>query len=112
VSPSSKQRKREESEHVPWLTSLTHLENTKVIKFLAKGFLHFLGGEYSGSNESLNVNEDNATSSFNLKDMCRKEALPIRHSSWCINECNLLDLEGVFLVKGHEVHLTEGSNYG
>ncbi len=38
---------------------------------------------------------------LNLEDMHQREALPIRCSSWCGRECNLLNLEGVFLVKGH-----------
>ncbi len=48
---------------------LAHLENTKMIKFLPKGSLHFLGGEYSVSNEFLSVNEDDVARSLNLKDM-------------------------------------------
>jgi hypothetical protein len=32
--------------------------------------------------------------------MCQKEAPPIRLNSWRGNECNFLDLEGVFFMKG------------
>ncbi len=44
-------------------------------------FLAFLGGEYNESNETLSVNEDDVASLPNLKDMCRKEALPIGHNN-------------------------------
>ncbi len=39
----------------------------------------------------------------NLKDMRRKEAPPIRHNNWHRKECDFLDLEGVFLVRGHVI---------
>jgi hypothetical protein len=38
---------------------------------------------------------------LNLKDMRQREASPIRCSNWHGWECNLLDIEGVLLVKGH-----------
>jgi hypothetical protein len=37
----------------------------------------------------------------NLKDMCQREVLPIGCSNWQGKECKLLDLEGVFLMKGY-----------
>jgi len=40
-------------------------------------------------------------SSLNLKDMCQKEALPIRCRSERGRECDILDLGGVFFMKGH-----------
>ncbi len=61
----------------------------------------FSRGEYSESNESLGVNEDDVAIFPNLKDLHRREALPIRHSSWHGKECNLLNLEGVFFTRGH-----------
>jgi hypothetical protein len=61
--------------------------------------LVFSGGECNESSESFNVNEDDVASLLNLKDMCRKEAPPIRHSNWCKKECDLQDFEGVFLVR-------------
>jgi hypothetical protein len=47
-----------------------------------QGFFVFSGGEYNESNESLGANEDDMVSLLNLKDIHRKEALPIGHSSW------------------------------
>ncbi len=66
-----------------------------------QGFLPFSKGEYNENNEYLSVNEDDVASFLNLKDMGRKEISLIGHSSWCRKECNLLNLEGVFLVRGH-----------
>ncbi len=66
-----------------------------------QGFLAFSKGEYNENNEYLSVNEDDVASFFNLKYMGRKEVSFIGHSSWCRKECNLLNLEGVFLVRGH-----------
>ncbi len=66
-----------------------------------QGLLVFFGDEYNENNEFLNANENNVASLPNLKDMHQKEALLIRHNSWCGKECDLQDLEGVFLVKGH-----------
>jgi hypothetical protein len=62
-------------------------------------FLEFLGGEYSKGSESLSTNEDDVVSSPNFEDMCRRKALPTGRSNWHGRECNLLDLEGVFLAK-------------
>ncbi len=60
----------------------------------------FSRGEYSESSESLSVNEDCVASLPNLEDMHQKEASLIRLSNWCKKECNFLDLEGVFFMKG------------
>ncbi len=49
---------------------LAHLESNKMIKFLPKCSLSFLGGEYNKGNESLGANEHNVASSPNLEDMC------------------------------------------
>ncbi len=47
-----------------------------------QGLPMFLGGEYNESSEFLSVNESNVESLPNLKDMCRKEVLPIGCSNW------------------------------
>jgi hypothetical protein len=65
-----------------------------------KGLPTFLGGQYSESSDFFNTNEDNVASLPNLEDMCQKEAPPIGLSSWRGNECNFLNLEGVFFAKG------------
>jgi len=65
-----------------------------------QGLLAFLRGEYNKNNKSFSVNEDDLASSPNLKDMCQKEALPIGHNNWHGKEYDLLDDEGVFLMKG------------
>jgi hypothetical protein len=39
-------------------------------------------------------------SSLNLEDICQREAPPIRCSNWHRRECDLLDPEGVSLMKG------------
>jgi len=39
-------------------------------------------------------------SSPNLEDMHQKEVSPIGQNNWCINECDFLNLEGVFFMKG------------
>jgi len=65
-----------------------------------QGLLVFLGGEYNESSESFNDNEDNVESLPNLENMCRREAPPIKHSSWCKKKCDLQDLDGVFFVRG------------
>ncbi len=61
----------------------------------------FSRGEYSESNESLSVSEDDVASSPNLKDMCQREVSLIGRSNWCRKECDILNLESVFLAKGH-----------
>jgi hypothetical protein len=62
-----------------------------MIRFLPKGSLRFRG-----------VNITKVVSFLVLmKTMYQKEASSIRCSSWRGRECDLLDLEGVFLVKGH-----------
>ncbi len=61
----------------------------------------FLRGEYNESSEFLSANESNVGSSPNLEDMHRREALPIGCSIWHGKECELLNLEGIFLAKGH-----------
>jgi hypothetical protein len=33
--------------------------------------------------------------------MCQRKTSLMGHSSWCKKECDLLNLEGVFLAKGH-----------
>jgi len=58
-----------------------------------------LGVEYIERSESLSANEHDVASSPNLKDMHQREVLLIGDSSWHESECNLLDLEGVFLAK-------------
>ncbi len=65
--------------------------------------LTFSRGEYNESSKSLCANENGVASSPNLEDIHRKKTLLIGHSSWCGMECNLLDLEGVFLVRGRVV---------
>ncbi len=64
---------------------LTHLQITKMIRFYQKAPCIFRG-EYNENNESLNVNEVDVASSYNLKDMHRREVSPIGHSSWHGNE--------------------------
>jgi hypothetical protein len=36
----------------------------------------------------------------NLEDMHRKGSSPIGQNNWCKNECDFLNLEGVFFMKG------------
>ncbi len=60
----------------------------------------FLGGEYNERSEFFGANEDDVASSPNLEDLHWKEASPIGCSSWHKKECNLLNLEGVFLARG------------
>jgi hypothetical protein len=64
-----------------WFEMLAHLESTKVIKFLPKGSVHFRGVNTTKVG-SLIANEDDVASSFNLEDMCQREALLIGCSSW------------------------------
>jgi hypothetical protein len=66
-----------------------------------QGPLAFLGGEYNESSESFGTNENNMASLPNLKDIFQGEAPPIGHNNWHEKECDLLDLEGVFLAKSH-----------
>ncbi len=66
-----------------------------------QGLFAFSRGVYNESNKSFNVGEDNVASPPNFKDMCWKETPLIGHSSWCKNDCDLLDLEGVFFARGH-----------
>jgi hypothetical protein len=76
---------------------LAQLENTKMVKFLPKGSLRF------GA-----VSIVKALNLFVLmKTMCqvclilhRREAPQIGRNNWPKKECNLQDLEGVFLAKG------------
>jgi hypothetical protein len=70
-----------------------------------QGLLAFLGGYYSESSESFNTNEKNMASLPNLKDICQGKAPLIGHNNWHEKECDLLDLEGVFLVKSHVMAL-------
>jgi len=61
----------------------------------------FSRDEYNESSESFNANENDVASLFNLKNMCQKEASPIGRSNWHRKDCDIQDLEGVFLAKGH-----------
>ncbi len=60
----------------------------------------FSRGEYNESSESLNANENGVASLLNLEDIHQEKVSLIGCSSWCGKECNLLDLETVFLAKG------------
>jgi hypothetical protein len=37
----------------------------------------------------------------NLENVHQKEVSPIGHGSWCGKECNVQDLDSVFLARGH-----------
>jgi hypothetical protein len=52
-----------------------------------QGFPMFSRNEYNNeNNESLSANENNVASLLNLKDICRREALPVGCSNWCRKE--------------------------
>jgi hypothetical protein len=44
-------------------------------------------------------------SSPNLEDMHRKETSPIGQNNWCRNECDFLNLEVMFFMKGRVMAL-------
>jgi hypothetical protein len=61
----------------------------------------FFGAKYNKNSESLSANEDDVARLPNLKNMRQREPPLIRCNSWCKNECDLLDPEGVFLTRGY-----------
>ncbi len=61
----------------------------------------FSRGECNESNDSFGANEDNVASSLNFENLHQREAPLIGHNNWRKKECDLLDLEGVFLARGH-----------